>query len=909
MSERWNAVAIGPDGCLRLICDEEGVPGRVTEAQLLRLGEQFAVSTAAGLVELSLSHWPSELPASLAYWREWVRVFFRAVCYADVLPGAGWSELPCPEEGELQVLAGSAPPMTGLEYLTAGLLRRLWGELCEYVAECGECDPEGAQAWLRRLNPLAHQVGRVTFHLAENKRDAERPFAFLATYSHRVSAQAKPAHRPLAEALKQSVAEGDGGQLERLLEPVRRAAADSAVVAELLKSKRLFAPQALTAAEAYRFLRESAVMESAGVVIRLPNWWAARRRSRPQVQVKIGTSAPAQVGLDSLLDFRPEVVVDGEVLTEAELKQLLKGAPGLQLLRGRWVEVDQERIREAVNHWKKVRASHPNGLEIVQGMRLLAGAAISGSETTAGEESGWTRFEAGGWLRETLQRMRTPEAVDGVGGCQPGRDLQATLRPYQVRGVQWLWFMTELGLGACLADDMGLGKTIQILDLLLQRKRLAGERRCAPSLLIVPASLLGNWKQEAARFAPGLSVCLVHGSEMSAEELRRRTLDPEAGFADCDLVVISYGMVRRQAWLKQVRWSLIILDEAQAIKNSETAQTKAVKGLKSERRLVMTGTPIENHVGELWSLFDFCSPGLLGSVAEFRRYLKRLSEQGDGQAYAGLRRLVQPYILRRQKTDPEISRDLPEKIEMRAECGLTAQQAALYAGVVSDLKRQLKQVDGIQRRGLVLSSLLQFKQICNHPAQFLEEGEYLPEHSAKFERLRQLCEPIRARQEKVLVFTQFQSLCEPLSEFLRGVFGQPGLVLHGGTAVKRRSELVKEFQGDINRPFFVISLKAGGSGLNLTAASHVVHFDRWWNPAVENQATDRAFRIGQQRNVLVHKFVCRGTVEERIDEMIAGKRELAAQILDGDSGVKLTEMKDDELLKFVSLDLERATVV
>jgi SNF2 family DNA or RNA helicase len=644
-------------------------------------------------------------------------------------------------------------------------------------------------------------------------------------------------------------------------------------------------------------------------VIRLPNWWAARRRSRPQVQVKIGTSAPAQVGLDSLLDFRPEVVVDGEVLTEAELKQLLKGTPGLQLLRGRWVEVDQERIREAVNHWKKVRASHPNGLEIVQGMRLLAGAAISGSETTAGEEAGWTRFEAGGWLRETLQRMRTPEAVDGVGGCQPGRDLQATLRPYQVRGVQWLWFMTELGLGACLADDMGLGKTIQILDLLLQRKRLAGERRCAPSLLIVPASLLGNWKQEAARFAPGLSVCLVHGSEMSAEELRRRTLDPEAGFADCDLVVISYGMVRRQAWLKQVRWSLIILDEAQAIKNSETAQTKAVKGLKSERRLVMTGTPIENHVGELWSLFDFCSPGLLGSVAEFRRYLKRLSEQGDGQAYAGLRRLVQPYILRRQKTDPEISRDLPEKIEMRAECGLTAQQAALYAGVVSDLKRQLKQVDGIQRRGLVLSSLLQFKQICNHPAQFLEEGEYLPEHSAKFERLRQLCEPIRARQEKVLVFTQFQSLCEPLSEFLRGVFGQPGLVLHGGTAVKRRSELVKEFQGDINRPFFVISLKAGGSGLNLTAASHVVHFDRWWNPAVENQATDRAFRIGQQRNVLVHKFVCRGTVEERIDEMIAGKRELAAQILDGDSGVKLTEMKDDELLKFVSLDLERATVV
>jgi non-specific serine/threonine protein kinase len=475
--------------------------------------------------------------------------------------------------------------------------------------------------------------------------------------------------------------------------------------------------------------------------------------------------------------------------------------------------------------------------------------------------------------------------------------------------VQWLWFMTELGLGACLADDMGLGKTIQILDLLLQRKRQLGNRRTAPNLLIVPASLLGNWRQEAARFAPSLAVCVVHGSEMSAEELQRRAEDPEAGFADCDLVVISYGMVRRQAWLKQLKWSMIILDEAQAIKNSEAAQTKAVKSLKSDRRLVMTGTPIENHVGELWSLFDFCSPGLLGGGSEFKRYLKRLSERGDGQAYAGLRRLVQPYILRRQKTDPEISRDLPEKIEMRAECGLTAQQASLYAEVVLDLKRQLKRVDGIQRRGLVLSSLLRFKQICNHPAQYLEAAEYLPEQSAKFERLRQLCEPIRARQEKVLVFTQFQSLCEPLSEFLRGVFGQPGLVLHGGTAVKRRSELVNEFQGDVNRPFFVISLKAGGSGLNLTAASHVVHFDRWWNPAVENQATDRAFRIGQQRNVLVHKFVCRGTVEERIDEMIRDKRELAAQILDGEGAIKLTEMGDEELMKFVSLDLERASAV
>ncbi|MDP1799348.1 MAG: DEAD/DEAH box helicase, partial [Planctomycetaceae bacterium] len=285
-----------------------------------------------------------------------------------------------------------------------------------------------------------------------------------------------------------------------------------------------------------------------------------------------------------------------------------------------------------------------------------------------------------------------------------------------------------------------------------------------------------------------------------------------------------------------------------------------------------------------------------------------LNQQKDGQGYAGLRRLVRPYILRRQKSDPAIAPDLPDKIEMRTECGLSMPQTVLYAKAVEELQQHLRSVDGMKRRGLVLATLMQFKQICNHPAQYLLDEDFAPERSGKFLRLGQLCEPIIARQEKMLVFTQFQSLCEPLAKFLASLFGQPGLVLHGGTPVKRRSELVREFQDDPARPFFVISLKAGGSGLNLTAASHVVHFDRWWNPAVENQATDRAFRIGQKRNVLVHKFVCRGTIEERIDAMIADKREVAEQLLDGDGSPKLSEMPDDELLKFVALDLGRAGV-
>ncbi len=899
-----NVIAIGPTGRLRLECDPDGLPLEGPAQSLSQLEAALARSNAAGLVELASPAWPESLPPSFAFWRSWSRQFFRAVCHVEGEPGASWRTLPPPSQNELEEFVAAAPPMIGLEWVTVARLQDIWQELCEHAAVAAKAEPGGAAEWLRRVNPLAHLVGKVTFHLAENKRDTERPFAFLATFTHKVAANAKPQHRPLADALMRSVATGDQDQIDRLLEPVRRAAERSKMVAELLHSKRLFAPQAWTADEAYRFLREAPEIETAGVVIRLPNWWSARRPLRPEVQIRLGEKRPSKVGFSALLDFHAEVVIDGQALSPEEWERLMSESSGLKLLRGKWVEVDQGRLKQALDHWRKLRKEHADGLSMIEGMRLLAGANIGKAADTAERVVDWTSIVAGDWLRETLQRMRSPEAS---ADCQPGRDLQATLRPYQAVGVRWLWFMTELGLGACLADDMGLGKTIQVLDLLLQRKRAAGKRAVPPSLLVVPASLLGNWKQEAARFAPSLRVCVVHRAEMSAEELARRTADPQTGFQDCDLVVTSYGMVLKQAWLKQLTWSLVILDEAQAIKNAGTAQSRAIKSLSAQRRLVMTGTPIENHVGELWSLFDFASPGLLGSAAEFKRYVASLNRGNDGQAFAGLRRLVQPYILRRQKSDPAIAPDLPDKIEMRTECGLSQQQAILYGKAVEDLKRQLKVADGMQRRGLVLATLMQFKQICNHPAQFLGESAFAPEQSGKFLRLKQLCEPIIAGQEKVLVFTQFQSLCEPLAEYLAKIFGRSGLVLHGQTPIKRRSELVKEFQADTGGPFFVISLKAGGSGLNLTAASHVIHFDRWWNPAVENQATDRAFRIGQKRNVVVHKLVCLGTIEERIDAMIQDKRVIADQILDGEGLPKLSEMPDAELLKFVALDIGRAT--
>ncbi len=414
----------------------------------------------------------------------------------------------------------------------------------------------------------------------------------------------------------------------------------------------------------------------------------------------------------------------------------------------------------------------------------------------------------------------------------------------------------------------------------------------------MPASLLANWKAELERFAPKLSFRIAHPSENTTG--KRQLEDPDA--EGLDLLITTYGMLSRLEWLRQRDWDLVILDEAQAIKNSGTRQSRTVKELKAAARVAMTGTPVENRLGDLWSLFDFLNPGLLGSAKTFAGLVKQMEA---GSSYQPLRSLVGPYILRRLKTDKKVIADLPDKVEMSAFCTLSREQAALYEQSVRDLAGKLEEAEGIQRRGMVLAQLMKLKQICNHPAQLTGTGDYSPGHSGKFQRLAALCEELAERQEKALVFTQFREITAPLAQFLEGVFGRAGLVLHGGTAVAQRQRLVKSFQESDGPPFFVLSLKAGGTGLNLTAACHVIHFDRWWNPAVENQATDRAFRIGQKRNVMVHKFVCRGTIEEKIDAMLAEKSSLAGEIIDG-AEVLLTEMSNDQLLEFVKLDVHKA---
>jgi superfamily II DNA or RNA helicase len=852
----------------------------------------FARGPAHGLLHLATAELQSRLPPPLEFARSFACAYLTRLCQTQGHEAT--HDLPAvatPSADELSGWLLQAPPMTGLEYLSEEALAGWWADLDALVREEIRHHAGGAQAYLRDKNPQWKFVGRVTLHLAENKRDEENPFAFLATYVSRLSPQGRPQHEPLGRALQQYAGSRNRPALLSLLVPLQRAAERSALVRELVDSGDVYHALAWSPREAHRFLQDVPIFEDSGLLVRVPDWWNPQRPARAAVNVQIDRRGRSLVGTDAILEFSVAAALDGEELSEAELQELLSSAGGLVRLKGKWVEIDRDKLAEALAHWRSVeQAVRRDGLSFFEGMRLLAGAAIEREEVAVPDEvRRWTGLTAGPGLAAVLKQFGSPE--ERKAPLPAG--LRAELRPYQRTGLGWLHFLTRLGLGACLADDMGLGKTVQVIALLLALKEEGAKKE--PSLLVVPASLIANWKAEIERFAPSLTFAIAHPSE------------EEAGEADVegrDLVITTYGMLTRKEWLRQRAWHLAILDEAQAIKNSGTKQTRAAKQLRAASRIAMTGTPVENRLSDLWSLFDFLNPGLLGHAKAFAAFVKKI-QSAEKPSYQPLRTLVGPYILRRLKTDKRVIADLPDKTEVKAYCGLTRPQAALYEQAVRDLAEHLGATDGIQRRGLVLSQLLRLKQICNHPAQLLGHGDYDPKHSGKFQRLAELGEEMAQRQEKVLVFTQFREVTEPLARFLEGVFGRPGLVLHGGTEVARRRELVNEFQREGGPPFFVLSVKAGGTGLNLTAASQVVHFDRWWNPAVEDQATDRAFRIGQKKNVLVHKFVCRGTVEERIDALITAKTDLVRDVVEGAERL-LTEMPDDELLRFVALDVHKA---
>jgi SNF2 family DNA or RNA helicase len=641
------------------------------------------------------------------------------------------------------------------------------------------------------------------------------------------------------------------------------------------------------------------LLEEAGFGLLVPPWWnrpgsrlGVRLRLRPPAGQSADAIPKSKMTLENLIRYKWELSLGDTTLTEEEFRALASLKSPLVQIRGQWVQLDPEQIEAAIHFWEK------QGLEGEMG--LLDALPFGLGVETAQNGLPVDEVVPEGWISEWLERLSNSESLNEL--SQP-EGLHGKLRPYQRYGYSWLYFLRRWGLGACLADDMGLGKTIQTIALLLKEKETLGSLP-APALLVCPTSVVTNWERELNRFAPSLT-CLVHQGPN-----RLRGEDFIRAAKEVDMLITSYALVRRDAeMMGAVSWLGVILDEAQNIKNPSAKQTQSVRKLQAEFRLALTGTPVENRLSELWSIMHFLNPGYLGSRKDFRSQIALPIERyADREAVQRLKKMVGPFILRRVKTDPRVIQDLPEKIEMKVYCHLTEEQATLYEAVVQDAMQQVEASEGIQRRGQVLSMIMQLKQICNHPVQYLHQVEKnghsekeLLERSGKLERLTELLEETLAEGDRVLIFTQFAEMGKLLSGYLPRALGCGTLFLHGGLTAKTRDKLIKRFQEDEHGPpIFVLSLKAGGTGLNLTRANHVFHFDRWWNPAVEDQATDRAFRIGQKRNVQVHKFVTVGTMEEMIDDMIESKKDLAEAVVGGGEHW-LTELSTEDLRNVVRL--------
>ncbi|NLY02868.1 MAG: DEAD/DEAH box helicase [Rhodopirellula sp.] len=643
------------------------------------------------------------------------------------------------------------------------------------------------------------------------------------------------------------------------------------------------------AAGAMEFLNQrAAALQQAGFGVMLPAWWT-RKGTKLHLSVRAGVKSPQFDGaqgmsMESVVHFQWAIALGDQTLTAAELEALAALKQPLVKLRGQWVQMSAEEIQAALDFWKKSAQKEATVREVVQ-------MALGATRPTAALD--FAGVAADGWVGNLLQQL---EGKANFEELDPPGSFVGQLRPYQARGYSWLAFLRRWGLGACLADDMGLGKTIQTLAL-IQRNWHGDSRR--PVLLICPTSVVGNWQKEASRFTPELPVMVHHGLGRAKQAAFRKAVAGQA------IVISSYGLLHRDLdCLREVDWAGVVLDEAQNIKNPQTKQARAARSLKAEYRIALTGTPVENHVGDLWSTMEFLNPGLLGSQAEFKRsFFVPIQAMRDPDAAASLKRITGPFILRRLKTDRTIISDLPEKLEMKVYCTLTKEQASLYAAVLKEAEKPLGDADGIRRKGVILGMLSKLKQVCNHPAQFLGDNSEIPGRSGKLARLTEMLEEALEVGDRALIFSQFTEMGEILRRHIEATFGREVLFLHGGVPKRRRDTMVERFQTEDGPAVFLLSLKAGGTGLNLTRANHVFHFDRWWNPAVENQATDRAFRIGQKQNVQVHKFICAGTFEERIDRMIESKREIAEQVVGVGEGW-LTELSSRELKQIFALGKE-----
>lgn len=770
---------------------------------------------------------------------------------------------------DIQSLLRELPLVLGSEHINENWIQMQWQHLNQVFSAHISGVKGSVENYLKGLDENIHVADRIYFHLVEHK-ESSAPFAFIATYS--VASEHGAKHLPLMHAL--DTFKDDQKKLIELIASVTKISYESSFISEILESGELFSPLELTAEEAYDFLKDVSIYEKHGVMCRIPNWW--KRKSPFKLSVTLGDKEPSRVGLDALMDFNPTLTLNDMDLSEEELNSFLQMAEGLLLYKGQWIEINKKNIEKALNALKQYQDLSDGELTVSEALRMQIDEDTNDLDIDVS-------YDNGQWLKDMYKALRGE--VKQSYAIEPS--FKATLRHYQEDGYNWLNQMNDFGFGACLADDMGLGKTVQILAFLEKNRKISDGQ----ALLILPASLIGNWEREVEKFAPQMTYQVLHKSRLGKGEALE--------IKDDYLVITTYAMAKKLDFLKEKTWDYLILDEAQGIKNPNTKQTKAIKEIPAKMRIAMTGTPIENRLDDLWSLFDFMNQGLLGTPKEFKQFSKGLRESPEG--YSKLRKIIQPFLLRRMKTDPNIISDLPEKLEMNAYTALTKKQEVLYKKLLKDIEEKLETAEGMNRKGLVLSSIMKFKQICNHPDQYIGGEEFKPASSGKFLQLKEICETIYEKRERVLVFTQFREMTEPIAEYLSTIFEREGFVLHGGTPVKKRQEMVEAFNGEDYVPFMVLSLKAGGVGLNLTAANHAIHFDRWWNPAVENQATDRIFRIGQKKRVMVHKFVTTGTIEDKINQMIEDKIKLSGEIL-SDTGEKwLTEYDNDELMQLFSL--------
>ena len=653
----------------------------------------------------------------------------------------------------------------------------------------------------------------------------------------------------------------------------------------------------LTLEEAFTFLKEDAwVLEEAGYTVIVPSWYTPQGRRRARMRLKTSTRSAKSVAaarqkshfsLDTIVDYQYELSIGGQVVTEEEWRQLVAAKTPLVQFRGQWVELDREKMQEMLEFWR-TQGDADQSMSLAD---LLKVAAESGDDLE------WDHDQA---MQEMMANLQDKSALTPL---QDPTALQGALRPYQQRGVAWLRYLESLGLHPCLADDMGLGKTVQVIARLLNEQDEQGAS--PPTLLVAPTSVLGNWRKEIERFAPNLRVIVHHGSARQKSEREFKELCGQH-----DVVITSYPLIRLdEKLMRSQEWHRVVVDEAQNIKNPQSAQTRAVLKLSARHRLALTGTPVENRLLDLWSIFNFLNPGYLGKEAQFRKTFETpIQKENNVARSTALKKLVEPFILRRVKTDKSIIDDLPDKVEQKVYCTLTTEQASLYEAVVKDVTEQLDNVEGIQRKGLILATLTRLKQVCNHPAQFLQDGSpFTPERSHKLAQLSQMVEQVLENDESLLIFTQYTEIGEALERHLGHTHHYNTHYLHGGTSRSKRERMITEFQDPEGEPsVFILSLRAGGVGITLTKANHVFHFDRWWNPAVEDQATDRAFRIGQRKNVFVHKFLALGTLEERIDQMIDDKKRLASAIVGADESW-LTELDNETFKQLIAL--QRSSVL